>query len=111
MPTPSTPLPGAVDPADREIRDLKDTIAAMRQEMEEMSAAANARVQQTAAEYHGEIVQLKTTIQAMRDQLEQMRFEKQRDVQQAVADASAEIEQLRATIRAVREELEARHGR
>jgi peptidoglycan hydrolase CwlO-like protein len=111
MLTPTPLVPGAVDAADREIRSLKDTISAMRQQIEEMSAAANARVQQAVAEYHGESVQLQAAVQAMRDQLEQMRFEKQRDVQQAVADASAEIEQLKGTIRALREELEKRNGR
>ncbi len=110
-PMPMPPLPGAVDPVDREIRQLKDTISAMRQQMEEMAAAANARVQQAVADSRDETTQLKAAVQAMRDQLEQMRFEKQRDIQQAVADANAEIEQLKGTIRALREELEQRHGR
>lgn len=108
---PLTPLPGEVGAADREIRQLKDTIAAMRQEMEAMGAAANARVQQVAAEGRDETVQLQAAVQAMRDELERMRFEKQRDVQQAVADAAAEVEQLQATIRALREELAQRDGR
>jgi chromosome segregation ATPase len=94
--------------ADREIRQLKDTVAAMRQEMEEMGADAKARIQQVAADYHDEAAQLKATVQAVREEMEQMRYEKQRAVQQAVADASAEIEQLKGTIRALREKLDTR---
>lgn len=108
MPTPPST---ALDLAERDIHQLKDTISAMRQEMEEMAAATKARVQQAAAEYRDEAVQLKAAVQAMRDEMEQMRFEKQRAVQQAVADASAENEQLKGTVLVLREELDALRGR
>ena len=108
MPTPSST---ALDRAERDIRQLKDTISAMRQEMEAMGADAKARIQQVTAEYRDEAVQLKAAVQAMRDEMEQMRLEKQRAVQQAVAGASAEIEQLKGTIIALRGELDTLHGR
>jgi chromosome segregation ATPase len=108
MPSPS---PTALDLAERDIRQLKDTISAMRREMEEMGAAANARVQQAATEHRDEALQLKAAVQAMRDEMEQMRFEKQRAVQQALADASAEMAQLKNTILALREELDRLRGR
>jgi hypothetical protein len=101
----------ALDLAEREIRQLKDTIAAMRQEMEEMGADAKARVQQVAAEYRGEGELLKAAVQAMRDEMEQMRFDKQRAVQQAVADANAEIAELKGAILALRDELDKARAR
>jgi predicted DNA-binding protein (UPF0251 family) len=106
-----TPPPTTLELAEREIRQLMDTISATRQKMEEMGADTTAKVQQVAAEYRDEAVQLKAAVQAMRDELEQMRFEKQRDVQQAVAGASVEIEQLKGTILALREELDKIRGR
>jgi predicted nucleic acid-binding Zn-ribbon protein len=108
MPTPAST---ALDLAEREIRQLKDTISAMRQEMEAMTADSKAKVQQVAAEYRDETVQLKAAVQATRDQLEQMRQAHQRAVQQAVADANIEIGQLKGTIVALREKLDRLHGR
>ena len=102
----TTTSSAALDLAEREIRHLKDTIAAMRQKMEELGADSQIRVQQVTAEYHDEALQLKAAVQAMRDEMDQMRFEKQRDIQQAVADANGEIEALKGTVRALREELE-----
>lgn len=107
----ATPSSTALDLAERDIRQLKDTISAMRLEMEQMGADTKVRVQQVAAEYRDEAVQLKAAVQAMRAEMEEMRFDKQRAVQQAVADATAEIEQLKGTIRAVRQEMDKLRGR
>lgn len=107
----ATPSFTTLELAEREIRQLMDTISAIRQKMEEMGADTTARVQQVAAEHRDEAVQLKAAVQAMRDELEQMRFEKQRAVQQAVAAASGEIEQLKGTILALRDELDRLRGR
>ena len=85
----------ALELAEREIRQLRDTISAVRQEMEEMGANAKAKMQYVAAECRDEAVQLKATVQAMRDEIEKMRFEKQRAVQEAVTAANTEIDQLR----------------
>ncbi len=89
-----------------ENRQLKETIGALRDELERMRFEKEQGVQQAVAAANDEIVQLKATVTALRDGLERMRFEKEQGVQQAVADANDEIVQLKATVTALRDELE-----
>ena len=58
-----------------EIRHLKLTISALRDEMEIIEATAQERVQRALADSSGEITQLRETISAQRDQLEEVQFQ------------------------------------
>jgi len=58
-----------------ENRHLKDTIRALREELEKERYNCENRVQKAVASANDEIVQLKSIIQALRDGLEQQKIE------------------------------------
>jgi predicted nucleic acid-binding Zn-ribbon protein len=103
-PTPQTFV--EADPTTREVRDLKNTISALRQSVEEARAAADQRVQDAVAASNYEISQLKATTAALRQALEEERAERDAKVREALRGASDEIAQLRAAVAALRESLE-----
>ena len=98
--------PSSLDQSEIELRHLRQTIHALRQELEERQAERSESIQRAIATSQGEIVQLKKTAAALRDALEAKQVEKDEAVQQAIADSTGEIGQLRATVRALRDELE-----
>ena len=61
---------------EREIIHLKDTISALRVELEEFQFEKDKAVQEALASKSGEIDQLKVTAQALRDELENLNFQK-----------------------------------
>ena len=67
--------------ADRQIRYLKETISALRDQLETYQFEKNKAVQAAVAASNGEIEQLKTTTQALRDTLEELNFQRNKDVQ------------------------------
>jgi phage shock protein A len=73
---------------DAEIRQLKLTIAALRQALEDRSTARDELSRMIRAEYESEISHLKSTIAAVRAQLEQTERETQEAVARAIGDAS-----------------------
>ena len=96
---------GELHEAHSEIRHLKNTIGALREELESTRYANEQDVQSAIAITNDEIVQLRATAQALRDELENLRFEKDKAVQEAVANANDEIVQLRKTAQTLRDEL------
>lgn len=97
--------------AQTEIRQLKGTVAALRAQIEEMSAARDAAVQSAVAASRDEVRQLQGTVQTLRDELQGILLAKDAAVQAATVSAQDEARQLQATIAALRQELESAHGR
>ena len=108
---PTTPPSSELDVAQREVRHLMDTIAAMREQLERIQVDAQEQVQRSTADGHNEAVELRSTITAMREEMEAMRFDAERRVQAEVASAHGDMAQLQATIRALREQLEVQEHR
>jgi hypothetical protein len=74
-----------------EVRQLKLTIAALRQALEESTAARDELSRTIRAGYDSEISQLKSTIAALRAQLEQMEHEAQEAVVSAIAERQTRL--------------------
>ncbi len=91
---------------DGEIAYLKDTIIAVRDQMEKMQFEKADVEQRAVARANDEIRQLRETAVALRDQMEKMQFEKADVERRAVARANDEIEQLRETAVALRDQME-----
>ncbi len=79
-----------------ETAQLKETINALRDSMEQARVGEQERIQRAVA----------TTEDELRDQLEMQKAGETERTQKAVADANAEIVQLKAAINALRDELE-----
>jgi HAMP domain-containing protein len=102
-----TPQPFVeADPTTREVRDLKNTISALRQSVEAVRAESDQRVQEAVAASQYEITQLKATAAALRQALEEERAARDTKVREALRAASDEIAQLKAAVGALRESLE-----
>lgn len=97
--------------AQTEIRHLKDTIRALREELEKEQAGREDAVQAAVAASLEEIRQLREMIQSLREQLEALLASKEQAVQAVVATSHNEARQLQATIGALRGELEQLRGR
>jgi len=89
-----------------EIKQLKDTAAALREEMEQLNFARQKEVQEERAAGNDEITQLKNTIQALRDEMETLKLEKEKELNEAVSAGRDEIQQLKATVAHLRQEME-----
>jgi predicted nucleic acid-binding Zn-ribbon protein len=91
-----------------EARDLKETITALRAELENQRVAAATQKQQAIATLKDEERQLQQTIQALRDQLERDAHEHRTALEKERQRAANEMKQLHETIRALRDQLEAK---
>lgn len=94
----------------REIRQLQDTIVALRAQMEELEADCARAIQEEAQVAAAEMRQLRETVQALRDQIEQNEERARQQRVDTELATRAERRHLEDTIRALREELEARDG-
>lgn len=92
--------------AQRQIRQLRDTVAALRAQMEATEAGRAAAVQQAVAAGADEIRLLRTTISTLRDELQALQATRETDVQAAVAAGHDEARQLHLTIQTLRDQLE-----
>ena len=90
-----------------EILHLRESISAMRDELEKANHDKLAAVQKARARAQDELDQLKATVQALRDQMEQQAVDRRAAVQAAVADGNEESSQLKETVQALRDEMEA----
>ena len=93
--------------AQREMRQLQDTIIALREEMESLRAGFDHDKQKQTADMDAEIRQLRETVSTLRDQLELTRMEADQRVHDAERAAREEMEEFKETIRQLRERL---HG-
>ena len=94
--------------AQTEIRHLKNTIQALRDQLEAMRLGKDDAVQAAIAAGANEARQLQATIAALRTELEQKVFQHADDLEHQKHIASDELRLLRETIAALREELERR---
>ena len=92
--------------AHTEIRHLKNTIQALRDELEAMRVAKDKTVQAAIAAGANEARHLQATIAELRTELEQKVFQHAADLERQKHVASDEFRLLRETIAALREELE-----
>jgi len=103
----SLPRAPTAEMADSEgIHQLKQTIVALRQALEEAAGARDDISQTIRAKYEVEIAQLQGTIAVLRTELDEMRNGTQAAVVRAVATSANEIAELRQIITALREALE-----
>jgi hypothetical protein len=77
-----------------ETAQLKETINALRDSMEQARIGEQERIQRAVAATDDEMRQLKATANALRDQLEMQKASESERTQKAIADANAEIVQL-----------------
>jgi predicted nucleic acid-binding Zn-ribbon protein len=92
--------------AQMEIGHLKNTIQALRDELEAMRVGKVEAVQAAIAAGANEARQLQATIAALRTEMEQKVFQHTDDLERQKHVASDELRLLRETIAALREELE-----
>ena len=92
--------------AQTEIRHLKNTIQALRDELEAMRVGKDEAVHAVIAAGADEARQLQATIAALRTELEQKVFQHAGDLERQKHVASDEFRLLRETIAALRGELE-----
>ena len=93
------------------LRDLKRAVLALRQELENAHAEADARLRKSAVAAKAEAAQLESTVVALREELERARAERETAVQQAASANYNDIQQLKATIAAPRICTRARSSR
>jgi chromosome segregation ATPase len=105
-----TDSPSAMHEAETELRHLRRTIHALREELEQQQAGRAEAVQQAVADANGEMVQLRAIAHALRGELEAVQLSKREEVQKAVADSAGEIAELRRTVAALREQMEYLRG-
>ena len=92
--------------AQRQILQLKDTVAALRLRLEGAEASRAEAVQAAVAVGADEIRILRTTIATLRDELQALQAAKEAAVQAAVAAGQNEAHQLHLTIQTLRDQLE-----
>ncbi len=91
---------------EQDVRQLKETVLALRLKLEEAQAGRDQAVQDAVAGAHDEIRQLRDTVRTLREEMQTLQAEKDRAVQVAVATGSDAGRQLQQTIAALRSALE-----
>jgi chromosome segregation ATPase len=89
-----------------QIRDLEQTVAALRDALELADREAAERIQRAIADAAAETDQLKATIRALRDELEAQRQAQTAATQEAERLQRNGLRELEDTIRALRTQLE-----
>lgn len=93
------------------IDDLKRTVAAMRERMEQMQFDQQTKIQDAVATLGSENAELKRTVAAMRSEMDRVQIAHSENVQDLTRAARDQHKQLQETIAALRDELEAKVGR
>ena len=99
--------PDELQQALTENRHLKETIAAMRDELENVRFETEKRFQETIALGNSEITQLQATIQELRNEMERNNFDFQEKLVKEQGIHRDELKQLQQTIQQLRDKLEA----
>ncbi len=94
---------------DNENRQLKDTITALREELEKSNVKEEMNKEKVLAQAGLQIQELKDSILVIRQQLEMVHIEADKKTQTITQVYEAEIKQLKATITELRTELEERN--
>jgi adenylate cyclase len=99
--------PADIHPLETENRQLRQTIDALRQRLEEAQAQQDARIQQALAASQSELLQLRQTIVALRAEMERLQGLTEKRIEEVAAAARDENRQLRDTIVALRTRMDA----
>src|SRR5262245_31595538 len=91
--------------SDLEIKSLKDTILALREELEKVHYEEREHIQQAVSDANAEIQQLRASIVELRDQLELREAEHEEKLQTHRLQHQHELAELHQTIAALREKL------
>jgi cell division protein FtsB len=90
---------------------LRDTVVALREELERHQAAHQEGVQRAIAAASEEVTQLRATVAALREAMERLRFEGEEEARAIERRAREESAQLQETVRLLRERLGEGDGR
>ena len=90
----------------KEIRHLKETVIALREEMEVLGVERDEAYQRAVEESQTEIRQLQATISALRDELENVQAKAAEDWAEAERALRGDIDHLQDMITVLREKLE-----
>jgi hypothetical protein len=94
---------------DLEIKHLKDTILALREELEKVHHEEREKIQLAVAEANAEIRQLRSSIVELRDRMELQEAEHEQKAQNLRLQHEHELAELHQTIAALRQKLEQSH--
>ena len=89
-----------------ELRQLRDTIDALRAELEAANARLGAERQRAVAQQEHDRLHARESVDALRDRLETAVAERSAAVQAALAQSADEVTQLKATVETLRRALE-----
>lgn len=89
-----------------EIKQLRQTAAALRNEMENISYAKEEAIQNAISESSDEIGQLKATVQALRNELECLMVSHKGKMRDMERDRRDETRQLKETVQVLRDKLD-----
>jgi len=92
--------------ASAETQQLRETINALRDAMEQARIGEQERIQAAAMSANDEVRQLKAMVDALRDELERRAAGEAERTQRALAVANAECLQLKGSVNALRDEME-----
>jgi hypothetical protein len=92
--------------AEDECRLLRQTIGALRDELERLKIADQEALDRALAAAGDESRQLRQTAEALRDELERLRIAEQERLDRALLAAGDENRQLRAAVQALRDEMD-----
>lgn len=92
--------------ARRQIRQMTDTVTALRTQLEQAETVRREAVQAAVTAAQDEIRQLQHTAGSLREELQALAVAKTETVQAAVAAGQDEAKQLHAAIQALRDEME-----
>ena len=98
-----------MDNNDLEIKLLKETISALREELEKVHFEERHHIQQAVAEASAEIRHLRTSVVELRDQIELKEAEYNAKLQGVTVQHDQEKVELHRTIALLREKLEKRN--
>ena len=96
--------------AAEEIKKLRNTIAVMRQELENIAGSKDRAVIQAHGQVQGEIIKLKKTIVALREQLEEREDLHKNALIDLKREHQKELEIMRDMVRGLRDKLEENNG-
>jgi hypothetical protein len=94
---------------DLEIKVLKDTILALREELEKVHHEEREHIQQAVADANTEIRHLRSSITELRDQMELLEAEHDLKAQRLRLEHQHAMAELHQTIAALRQKLEERN--
>ena len=97
--------------AQTEIRQLRDTIVALREALEKQKIEHEEHVQSVLSNANDEIIQIKASVVALRDEMENLTIGHEEKMQEIAKDTHNEKKQLQQMIQTLRQQLEEQNSR